>query len=79
MNLWSILKFPSYGNLAKASPLRLTLYNHDRANTCFMNYTSYSTTIQTLLSLRECWNNIPSKYPPKQTLSSIYSKAVIKT
>ena len=40
---------------------------------------SNSTTIQTVLSLRECWNNIPSKYPPKETFPSIYSKAVIKT
>ena len=36
-----------------------------------------STTIRALLSLGECCNNIPSKFPPKQTLSSIWSTAVI--
>ena len=40
LSLWSILKFPRYGNLARASPLKITVQDYDRANTCFMNYTS---------------------------------------
>ena len=38
-----------------------------------------STTIQALLSLRECSSNISSKFPPKQTLLPIWATAVITT